>query len=169
MDKHSSLMLMQAFILSCIDYCASLLVSVTSKQEAHMQRVLNYAVRVVERLTRNESVKLHQCTIGWLPIKQRFLHRIASLVHAAVHTGQPTTICELIKLKSSCTVSGAQTRSTDDTTLLHVPKTKTKIGDAAFSVIGPRAWNSIPQKIRETKSIARFKLMLTDYYFACVS
>lgn len=169
MDKHSSLMLMQAFILSRIDYCASLLASATSKQETHMQRVLNYAVRVVERLTRRESVKHHQHTIGWLPIKQRFLLRIALLVHSGVHTGQPITIRDMLTLKSSCMVSSSQTRSTDDTTLLHIPKTKSKIGDAAFSVIGPRTWNSIPQKIREIKSIARFKSTLMEHYFSCNS
>src|SRR6218665_116010 len=38
-----------------------------------------------------------------------------------------------------------------------VPRTKTKMGDRAFEVAGPRTWNSLPATIRETKTLPAFK------------
>ena len=49
------------------------------------------------------------------------------------------------------------TRSSKDRLLL-VPRTKcTTFGDRAFSVYGPRQWNKLPKRIRESKSVDSFK------------
>jgi len=33
-------------------------------------------------------------------------------------------------------------------TYYHVPRTRTKLGDRAFSIAGPKAWNNLPQSVR---------------------
>ena len=38
-----------------------------------------------------------------------------------------------------------------------VPATRTKLGERAFSVAGPTAWNSLPDDIRQTTDTAAFK------------
>jgi len=40
---------------------------------------------------------------------------------------------------------------------------KTKMGDRAFEVVGPRTWNSLPATIRETKTLLAFKKLLKLY------
>src|SRR6218665_1609435 len=42
-------------------------------------------------------------------------------------------------------------------------KTKTKMGDRAFEVAGPRNWNSLPATIREIKTLPAFKKQLKLY------
>src|SRR6218665_3060370 len=44
-----------------------------------------------------------------------------------------------------------------------VPRTKTKMGDRAFEVAGPRSWNSLPATIRKTKTLPAFKKQLKLY------
>jgi len=44
-----------------------------------------------------------------------------------------------------------------------VPRTKTKMGDRAFEVAGPRTWNNLPATIRETKTLPAFKKQLKLY------
>ena len=44
-----------------------------------------------------------------------------------------------------------------------VQRTKTKMGDRAFEVTGPRTWNSLSATIRATKTLPAFKKQLKLY------
>jgi len=46
-----------------------------------------------------------------------------------------------------------------------VPTTRTKLGERAFSVAGPTAWNSLLADIRQTTDTAAFKRQLKTHYF----
>jgi len=39
------------------------------------------------------------------------------------------------------------------------------MGDRAFAVAGPRAWNSLPDAIRRSSSLAVFKRSLKTYFY----
>jgi len=47
----------------------------------------------------------------------------------------------------------------------HVPRTRTKLGDRAFSIAGPKAWNNLPQSVRSADSLDSFKQKLKFYFF----
>ena len=49
------------------------------------------------------------------------------------------------------------------TRLMFSCRTKTKMGDRAFDVAGPRTWKSLPETIRETKTFPAFKKQLKLY------
>ena len=49
--------------------------------------------------------------------------------------------------------------------LYDVPRTRTLIGSRAFSDAGPKAWNSLPQSLRDTTSTATFKRHLKTHLF----
>ena len=57
------------------------------------------------------------------------------------------------------------TRSSFDTSLLHIPKTKTVTGDSAFHAAAPRLWNKLPRNIREAPTIHVFKSLLKTHLF----
>ena len=44
--------------------------------------------------------------------------------------------------------------------LLHIPRTHTSFFDRAFSVQGPKLWNSLPTEIRNSPTVNRFKSLL---------
>ena len=48
---------------------------------------------------------------------------------------------------------------------LNIPRTFKKAGDQAFSVAGPRVWNSLPIQIRNSKSTDLFKKHLKTYLY----
>ena len=48
-----------AFVLSRIDYCDSLLFGSTHDVASHLQRIQNYAVRVILRLPMSSSITIH--------------------------------------------------------------------------------------------------------------
>jgi hypothetical protein len=107
MDKRSRKTLVQALILTRLDYCAALLTSITKKQEMRMQRVLNYAVRMVERIPRCMGVAQKLIDLQWLTIKKRITFRTLILVYSAVHSGRPKTLANLVILKSHDTYDGS--------------------------------------------------------------
>ena len=58
-----------AFALSKIDYCISLLFGSTHDVTSHLQRIQNYAARVILRLPRSSSITIHLKSLNWLPVK----------------------------------------------------------------------------------------------------
>ena len=63
--------LVSAFVLSRIDYCNSLLFGSTHDVTSHLQRIQNYAARVVLRLPMSSSITIHLKSLHWLPVKER--------------------------------------------------------------------------------------------------
>ena len=51
--------LVSAFVLSRIDYCNSLLFLSTHDVTSHLQRIQNYAARVISRLPKSSSITIH--------------------------------------------------------------------------------------------------------------
>ena len=52
--------LVSAFVLSRIDYCNSLLFGSTHDVTSHLQRIQNYAARVILRLPKSSSITIHK-------------------------------------------------------------------------------------------------------------
>ena len=61
--------LVSAFVLSRIDYCISLLYGFTHDVTSHLQRIQNYAARVILRLPRSSSITIHLKSLHRLPVK----------------------------------------------------------------------------------------------------
>jgi len=60
------------------------------------------------------------------------------------------------------TIVDTSTSSAD----LIVPETRrTTVGDRAFAVAAPRAWNSLPDAIRRSPSLAVFKRSLKTHFY----
>ena len=81
--------LVSAFALSGIDYCSSLLFGSTHDVTFHMQRIQNYAARVILRLPKSSSITTHIKSL--LAVKVRSTNKIASLCNHC-HTPSLMTV-----------------------------------------------------------------------------
>ena len=63
--------LVSAFALSRTDYCSSLLFGSTHDVIFHLQRIQNYADRVILRLPKSSSIATHLRSLHRLPVKVR--------------------------------------------------------------------------------------------------
>ena len=103
--------LVSAFVLSRIDYCNSLLFGSTHDVTSHLQRIQNYAARVILRLPMSSSITIHLKSLHWLPVKVRSTYKIACLCYcyytatAVLHHHMSLTCC----IKSHCTPAPAHT------------------------------------------------------------
>ena len=101
--------LVSAFVLSRIDYCNSLLFGSTHDVTSHLQRIQNYAARVILCPPKSSSTTTHLKSLHWLPVKVRSTYKIAcfcaTTATAVLHHHMSLTCC----IKSHCTLAPAHT------------------------------------------------------------
>ena len=85
------------------------------------------------------------------------------MVHAVVRGTAPGYVSDMVTPGSA--LEGRAHLRSDVLALDDVSRTRTLMGTKAFSVAGPKAWNSLPQSIRDIQSAATFKRHLKTYLF----
>ena len=91
--------LVSAFVLSRIDYCNSLLFGSTNDVTSHLQRIQNYAARVIFRLPMSSSVTIHLKSLHWLPVKVRSTYKIACLCYHCNSSTAPSYVTDMLHKK----------------------------------------------------------------------
>ena len=166
-DISQRLQAISAFVLSRIDYCHSLLFCSTHDVTSNLQRILNYASRVILRLPKSSSITIHLKSLHWLPVKVRSTDKIACLCYHCHSSTAPSYVTDMLHRKPLHT---RNTRSSAYTTpLLSRPAhSKATLGDRSFSFASSFVWYSIPNDVRCAPSLSSFKPHLKTYLFRSV-
>ena len=98
--------LVSAFLLSRIDYCNSLLFGSTHDVTSHLQRIQNYAARVILRLPKSSSITTYLKSLHWFPVKVRSTCKIACLCYHCHSSTVLSYVASMLHKKPS------QTRNT---------------------------------------------------------
>ena len=77
--------------------------------------------------------------LHWLPIKQRIDYKTCLPTYKTLTNQPPTYLYNSLSFPSH----SVSTRSSDSL-VLSIPYVRSSLGKRAFSVIGPRLWNSLP-------------------------
>ena len=107
--------------------------------------------------------------LHWLPIHytgMRIQYKLCLSMHSVCQQQCPVYI-------SNCSVR-RQFYSPPGSPIIHVPdvcrtnfRTRTELGERAFSVCGPVAWNALPVTIRNTTDSKLFKRLLKSHFYNC--
>ena len=153
--------------LSRIGYCNSLLFGSTRDVTSHLQRIQNYAARVILRLPKSSSITTHLKSLHWLPVKVRSTYKIACLCYHCHSSTALSYVIDMLQKKPSHTRG---TRSSSNTmTLLNRPApSKETLGDRSFSFASSSVWNSIPNDVRCALSLSSSRSRLKTYLFLSV-
>ena len=156
-----------AFVLSRIDYCNSLLFGSAHDVTSHLQRIQNYAARVILRLPKSSSITIHLKSRHWLPVNVRVTYKIACLCYHCHSSTAPSYVTGMLHRKPMHT---RKTRSSSCTMpLLNRPAhSKATLGDRSFSFASSSVWNSIPNDVRCAPSLSSFMSRLKTYLFRSV-
>ena len=95
--------LVSAFVLSRIDYCNSLLFDSTHDVMSHLQRIQNYAARVILRFPMSSSITTHLKSLHWLPVIVRSTYKIACLCYHCNRSTTPSYVADMLQKKPSHT------------------------------------------------------------------
>ena len=157
-----------AFVLSRIDYCSSLLIGSTHDVTSHLQRIQNYAARVILRLPKSSNITKQTKSLHWLPVNVRRNYKMACLCcHSST---APSYVTDMLHIKLSHT---SNTRSSSYTMpLLNRPAhSKITFGDCSFSFDSSSVWNSIADDVRCAPSLSSFMFhsVYNDWTFSLIS
>ena len=160
-DEQSLKTLAASFILSKFDYCNALFKKLNCTQIQKLQKLQNFAARVICRKSIFEHVTPCLIYLHWLPIKYRVDFKIAMLVFKCLNGLAPSYLSELLEIYQpnrnlrSCNKFLLQSKRTNFKTL----------GDKSFSSAAPVVWNALPFYLRSETSLSAFKTKLKTFYF----
>ena len=135
-----------------------LLYDVTDSKIHKLQLVQNNAARLVLKQKKYCHITPHLADLHWLPVKSRIEYKILMMVFKCLHGEGPSYLTSLLEPHNP-------TRSlrSSDKDMLRVPRTRRKWGDRAFSVAGPKLWNVLTDKVKNSKSLDCFKKELKTH------
>ena len=97
--------LVSAFVFSRIDYCNSLLFGSTHDVTSHLQRIQNYAARVILRLPKSSSITTHIKSLNCFPVKVRSTYKIACLCYHCHSSTAQSYVADMMQKNPSHTRS----------------------------------------------------------------
>ena len=150
-----------ALVQSCLDYCNSLFFNMSCFNINKLQHVQNLAARLALSDWRSPTQQIF-VKLPWLLIQSCIKFKICTLTYKLLSVNQPANLRSLI----TSYVPPCLLRSSDQCLLTRQPRTRTCIGQCAFSVCAPSVWNSLPLSIRLSPTLATFKRNFKTFYFA---
>ena len=134
---------------------------------SHLQRIQNYAARVILPLRKSSSITIHLKSLHWLPVKVRSTYKIACFCYHCHSSTAPSYVTGMLHRKPLHT---RDTRSSSYTMpLLNRPaNSKATLGDRSFSRASSSVWNSISNDVKCAPSLSSFMSRLKIYLFRSV-
>ena len=163
-DVNLRIQIVQACILSRLDYCNSLYINLPKTQINRLQRLMNSAIRFIYRIKRFELVSIsgYAQRCHFLPVESRINFKICLLAFKCMHNAAPSYLMNLLIPKNSL----SSLRIYNDKFLFHEPfPGNSNYKQRRFSVVAPKQWNILPYSIRSITNINMFKKSLKSHFF----
>jgi hypothetical protein len=159
--------LANALISSRLDYCNSLLSSLSVKDLRRLQAIHNTIARIVMRIPRRSSASAALKSLHWLPVEFRIKFKIGVLINKALATGKPNYLASQLSPHSSLKNTR---RSKPTLRFLKVPSPGPKIISPrqlahSFQQFVPRLWNFFPLSVRTAPTLWVFRRRLKFHLF----
>ena len=132
--------LVQALVISCLDYCISLLTGIPTSLMSWLEMVQHRAALLIFRSSGHQFVTVLMKDLHCLPVTSRLLFKVLVLVFKYRNGLGPGYLTSM--LSGYAPVCGLRSAGYG---LLVEPRSRLKtVGDRAFSVAGPLEWNCLP-------------------------
>ena len=153
-DPHPEIV--TALAVSHIRYCLSVYNNGSASNLKAIQKLLNFAARVIAGKRRFDHVSDVRDRLGWLDSSQLFHYQSLCLLDRILSSGQPECIARQICFNRDHLGHARSTRQDD---LLHVPSIRTEAGRRRFVHRSPHLMNELPASVRDLRG-PRFRKAL---------
>ncbi|XP_057686102.1 uncharacterized protein avpr2aa isoform X3 [Corythoichthys intestinalis] len=131
------------------------------KSVRKLQLVQNAAARVLTNTRKLDHITPVLKSLHWLPVSQRVDYKILLLIYKTLNGLGPKYMLDLLDSYET-----SRPLRSSGTGLLHVPRTRTKQDEAAFSYYAPHLWNKLPERLKYAQTVSSFKSGLKTLLFS---
>ncbi len=161
LSEHATQLLVQALVLSRLDYCNALLAGLPANSIKPLQLIQN----AVERLIFNELKRTHITplfiNLHWLPIAARLKFKALMFANKTTSGSAPLYLNSVLQTY----VPSRSLDSASERRIILPSQRGTKSLSQAFTLTVPSWWNDLPNSIRAAESLAIFKKRLKTHLF----
>jgi len=163
LPTHAISTLVTSLVLSKLDYCNIIYAGLPRCDIDRLQSTLNAAVRLTTGARKYDHVTELLQDRHWLRMPERIQYKLCVTVYRCLHGTAPSYLVN--QLQPLSTIESRSRLRSGSTTDLHVPVTRSSLGDRAFAVAGPRAWNKLSSITRAASNLSSFKTLLKTQLF----
>ena len=149
--------LVQGQVISLIRYCISVYGTCNATQTVRLQKLLNFAARVVSGRRKFDHISDVLRDLEWLTAHNLHVFHALTLLKRMLFTSQPESLA--VNLVQRRYVHQRTTRQDD---MLHVPAIRSESGRRRFLHSAVTAFNALPPDIRDLNP-RQFKNQLRSY------
>ena len=160
LDEETTKVLVQALVLSKLDYCNSMLVGSEQYHIDKLQWIMNMACRVIFRLTKYEHISPYMQKLNWLKVNERITYTLATFVYQCVKGDAPKYLSDILAMTHG--------HNLKTSTFNKLPISRSNIAqvhNGSFKSVGASIWNNLPNDITGCTTLEAFKRKLKTHLF----
>ena len=161
LDTKSAQHITQALVTLQLDYCNTLLAGSSKYQIDKLQCIQNMSCRIVCNINKYDHISPAMRDLHWLKIPKRIIYKLCLLVYKCCNNLAPKYLSELLPSRTS----SRPIRSSHSANITEAYFKNSQCQCSSFSLAGPRAWNSLPTRVKTAQSLNSFKSLLNTYLF----
>ncbi len=159
--QHAAQLLVQALVISRLDYCNALLAGLPSNTIKPLQMIQIAAAWLVFSKPKRAHVTHLFVSLHWLPVAARIKFKTLMLAYKTTTGSAPAYFHSLMTIY----IPSRSQRSASERHLVVSSQRDTKSLSRTFSFTVPGWWNELPTLIRNAESLTIFKWHLKTHLF----
>ena len=96
LDQETTKILVQALILSKLDYCNSLLLGTPQYNIAKLQRIQNMSCRMIYQLPKHSTINTYLAQLYWLKIQEQITYKVATIMYECINNIALAYLSEMV-------------------------------------------------------------------------
>ncbi len=161
LTEHAAQLLIQALVISRLDYCNALLAGLPSNTIKPLQMIQNAVARLVFNEPKRAHVTPLFISLHWLPVAARIKFKTLMLAYRTTTGSAPAYFHSLLWIY----ILSRSLRSASERRLVVPSQRGSKSLSRTFSFTVPGRWNDLPTPIRTAGSLSTFKQQLKTHLF----
>ncbi len=161
LSEHATQLLVQALVLSRLDYCNALLAGLPASSIKPLQLIQNTAARLIFNEPKRTHVTPLFINLHWLPIAARMKFKALMFAYRTTSGSAPLYLNSVLQTY----MSSRSLRSASERRITVPSQRGTKSLSQTFSFTVPIWWNDLPSSIRAAESLPIFKKRLKTHLF----
>ena len=151
-DRSTLVTIINLLVFSKLFYCSSMWASTTKKNIARLQKVQNFAARIVTGARKYHHITPILKELHWLPVAKQLEVRDTPMAFKCIERLAPTSLCNKFTTRSQ-----VHTRNTRNNDKLNIPFFRSATGQRSFSFRAVQLWNDLPESLINMESFNVFK------------